>query len=394
VIQPELWPDHGGRCFDALPAMVERLLGLPDGPEKVVLVWVDALGWRFVERHADHPLLRRIAGEGTLERWTSQFPSTTTPHVVTMHSGLPVAAHGLYEWFVYEPALDRVVCPLRFSFAGDDDPGTLAAAGPAVAGMLPAVETVYRRLAARGVASHAFLDAAYATGPGSSLAFAGATVHPFATLREGLSALAGTLRARGPAYCFFYADEVDGAGHRAGPDSAAFDAAVRDVLDALEDWRHDVTGRAGDALLLVTADHGMTACDPATTVYVNREWPEVGALLRTGRDGRPLAPAGSARDLFLHARDGRVEELAAGLTRLVGDRARVARTADLVADGAFGPRPGPRLLERLGDVVVLPGAGGTVWWWEPGRFEQSFYGHHGGLSADEVAIPLGTLRLD
>ena len=392
--QPQLMPDYGGRCFDALPGMVERLVGLPGGAEKVVLVWVDALGWRFVERHAEHPLVRRIGHEGTLERWTSQFPSTTTPHVVTMHSGLPLGAHGLYEWFIYEPALDRLVCPLRFSFAGDAEPGTLAAAGPAVAAMLPPVETVYRRLAARGVACHAFLDAEYATGPGSTVAFSGATVHPFPTLRDGLDALAATLRAPGPAYCFLYADQVDAAGHTVGPDAPAFAAAVGDVLDALEGWHRAVAGRVGDAQLLLTADHGMTACDPATTIYVNREWPQIVDLLRVGRDGRPLAPGGSARDLFLHAGAGCTDALVAGLSRVVGDRGRVLRTAELVADGAFGPSPGPRLLDRLGDVVVLPGAGGTAWWWEPGRFEQTFHGHHGGLSADEVAIPVGTLRLD
>jgi hypothetical protein len=389
-----LLPDHGHRCFDALPGLVERHLTDAGGPEKVVLVWADAFGWRFVERHGDHPLLRRFADHGTLERWTSQFPSTTTPHVVTIHSGLPVGAHGLYEWFVYEPALDRLVCPLRFSFAGDDEPGTLAAAGPAAAGMLPPAQTIYRRLADRGVACHAFQDAAYSSGPGAAVAFAGATVHPYATLADGLDALAAVVRKPGRAYCFLYADQVDAAGHDAGPDSEHFDAAVRDLLDALERWHRAVAGGVGDALLLLTADHGVAACDPATTVYVNREWPEIVALLRHGRDGRPLAPAGSARDLFLHARPGCLDRLVDGLRRLLGDRAGVHTTEELLADGLFGPAPGPRLRERLADVVVLPGERETVWWWEPGRYEQRFFGHHGGLSADEVALPLGTLRLD
>src|SRR3954471_22760788 len=99
-------PLADGYTFAALPATVERLLlgrnddGLPpaalgDAParvERVVLVLLDAFGWRFFERYADsHPLLTRVVAHGTVAKLTSQFPSTTTAHVTTLHTGLPVA---------------------------------------------------------------------------------------------------------------------------------------------------------------------------------------------------------------------------------------------------------------------------------------------------------------
>jgi hypothetical protein len=70
----------------------------------------------------------------------------------------------------------------------------------------------------------------------------------------------------------------------------------------------------------------------------------------------------------------------------------VRLTGELVAEGVFGAA-GPGLLERIGDLVVLPGPGGTVWWREPGRFEMRFRGHHGGLSPEEMLIPLAALPL-
>jgi hypothetical protein len=61
-------------------------------------------------------------------------------------------------------------------------------------------------------------------------------------------------------------------------------------------------------------------------------------------------------------------------------------------EGVFGAA-GPRLRERIGEVVELPKPGESVWWREPGRFDMHFRGHHGGLSADEMLIPLAALPL-
>ena len=188
-----------------------------------------------------------------------------------------------------------------------------------------------------------------------------------------------------------YVDDVDAAGHEHGPDSAEHAAAATGVLDGLARLAR-LLPADGETLLLVTADHGQTRVHPATTVFVNERLPELARHLRHGRDGRPLAPAGSARDLFLHVLPGHLDDVEWLLEDLLEDTADVRLTGELVAEGVFGAA-GPRLLERVGDVVVLPEPGGTVWWREPGRFDQRFRGHHGGLSPAEMLIPLAALPL-
>ena len=59
----------------------------------------------------------------------------------------------------------------------------------------------------------------------------------------------------------------------------------------------------------------------------------------------------------------------------------------LEAEGVFAD-PGPGLRARLANVVVLPHYGEAVYWHEPGRFVQQLRGQHGGLSAQEMEIPL------
>ena len=142
--------------------------------------------------------------------------------------------------------------------------------------------------------------------------------------------------------------------------------------------------------MLLAADHGQVDVDPATTVYVNEAWPEIVDLLARDGRGRPLAPAGSARDLFLHCRPEAIDELVDGLERLLGERATVHRVADIVAAGWLGT-VGERLRARLADVCVLPAPGETVWWRERHRFDMRFRGHHGGLSEDEARTQVAAL---
>jgi hypothetical protein len=385
--------DAGG--FAALPATVARLLGAGEGgvaldgvparAQHVVLVLVDAFGWRFFTRHGDHPLLRRL---DAVTRLTTQFPSTTTAHVTTLHSGAPVGEHGLYEWHVYDAGLDAIVTPLLFSFAGDHTRDTLLRVGADPERVLPSMPTLYERLGAAGVSCHAFQPGTFSPSTYDGVLARGAHLHAMAGLHAGLAELAVTLRAAdGPAYAYLYWDEVDTIGHVRGPSSPDFTTATLRCLDALDAGLRELPE---GTIVLVAADHGQSDVDPATTIYVNEEWPQLRSLLAHGASGRPLAPAGSARDLFLHCRPDTIDEVVDGLARRLGERATVHRVADLVQAGWFGP-VGERLRARLPDVCVLPEPGGTVWWRERHRFDMRFFGHHGGLSEDEAQTQVGAL---
>ena len=387
-------PERGRRCFDQLPATIERLLtGATSGSAldasllseryaHVVLIYLDAFGWSFLERQRDrgHPLLDRVTSDGVVAQLTCQFPSTTTAHVTTIHSGLPVAEHGLYEWHLLEPSLNRLITPLLFSFSGDGQRESLA-------GVLDPAdvyphESLYARLAEHDVRSSVAQPAAFSFGSPNRVLLRGADVLPFSKARQGLAAAAAALAADDVGYAVVYLNEVDSLMHHSGPEGPAADEAFATAL-TLVDHAPFTSG----TLVLLTADHGMSPIDPARTVYVNELWPELAAHLETGADGKPLAPAGSCRDLFLHVRDGQEREVCDQLAERLDGIADVMEADALVATGAFDT-PSAHLRARLGDVVVLPRYGEAVFWHEPGHFVQEFHGQHGGLSPQEMEIPL------
>jgi hypothetical protein len=373
--------------FAAIPATVERLLtgatgGLPQGllgegaperPDRVAVVLLDAFGMRFVQRHADHPLLRRLH----VAPLASQFPSTTTAHVTTMHTGLSVGLHGLYEWNVYEPALDAVITPLLYTPAGEYRPDGLRGSGVAIGDILPP-GTLYERLAEAGVRSVVLQPAAFSPSTYDSVATRGADLRPYATVADGAAGLVEALQE--PGYAYLYWHEIDLNGHLHGPDSPEFEAACLAALDALD---AALAGTGPEALVLFTADHGQVAVDPSRVDYLEDVLPEIDGYLAHG-------PAGSARDVFLHARPGMAAELAGLLRERLDDRAQVALVAELEAAGLFG-EVGPRLRARLADVCVLPAADRMAWLRAAAGVEQRFRGHHGGLDPAECETWLGVM---
>ena len=89
--------------------------------------------------------------------------------------------------------------------------------------------------------------------------------------------------------------------------------------------------------------------------------------------------------MFLHIKDAYLDQAQAFLQQALAGRAEIYRVQQLIDQGFFGTTsPSAAFMSRVGNLVILPYAHETVWWYEAGRFEQKFYGSHGGLSREEM----------
>jgi hypothetical protein len=398
--------------FARLPATLDYLLtgdesarrrGLPADVvgalasrwEVVIHLVIDGFGWQLFQQYAERfAFLKRFIDHGIVSPITAQFPSTTAAHMTTLHTDLPVGQSGVHEWFYHEPVASTVIAPLLWAVAGDGSRETLSGRGVAPADVFP-TPRVYRHLAEAGVLCSVFQDAKYAHSTYSTAMFDPTERLDYLTLSAGLARLAERLRVNaGPRYVFFYIDGIDGRSHSHGLGTPEFESQVEATFKHLEELLvAPLAGRLRDALLVMSADHGQVRVDPATTTYVNLLVPDLAEMLQTSRTGELLRFGGSGRDLFLYARPERLEELEAHLTALVGERGEVWRTEDLMAQGFFGPPPLDRLRERVGNLVVLPDAGESVFWFEEGRFAMKHKGSHGGLTPAEMDTQVCLLPL-
>lgn len=383
-------PLYDRRGFAGIPERVRELLKA-GGYEAVVLVLMDGFGWRFVEKFQETPFLKRMARHGQIEKLISQFPSTTAAEVTTLHTGLTVGEHGIFEWIYYEPDLEAVIAPLLFSFAGTPERDTLKAVGAKPRRLLP-TSTLYQALKKQGVTATIFQHREYTPSSYSDVVFAGATARGYRTLPEALVNLGEVLRkSTPPAYLVLYNEKIDTLSHIYGPEAAQTEAEILVFLMIMERVFLKAVGGSGKKVLfLLTADHGQSETDPQTVLYLNRDprFTGIEKYLKTDRQGKLLVPAGSPRDFFLYIKDGRIDEAQRFLSSLLSGEAEVCKVADLIQAGYFGPVISPTFQARAGDLVILPYRHESVWWYEKDRFEQHYYGHHGGLTGLEMEIPL------
>ena len=69
------------------------------------------------------------------------------------------------------------------------------------------------------------------------------------------------------------------------------------------------------------------------------------------------------------------------------------KTEYLIENGYFGEEVSLRFRERVGNLVILPYRYESVWWYEKDKFEMKFYGHHGGLTPQEMETILYTIEV-
>lgn len=405
-------PRYNGHCFSDLPATIRYWLTGKGSPgfapdvlgdyakqyDIVFSFFIDSLGWELFQKYTDeNPFFQRLNEQGRVNKITSQFPSTTAAHVTCIHTGLPVGKSGVYEWQYYEPKLDAVISPLLFSFAGTTARDTLKPAHVDPKTLYPNV-TIYDALKRDGVSSYSFGSRQFTPSTYSNVVMHGAQLRPFTTLSESLIDIAAhASRAVTPTYLYFYYGDVDTMCHTHGPHSIQARAQIETFAHAMEQWFLPYVKNLGKrAVFVMYADHGHMSVTPQNTRYLNTHAPlrKIVSVLRTDEQGEVLVPAGSPRDPFLYVRDEYLDEAYTFLTDALAGYADVVKTVDLLNAGYFGDLPVcADLLGRLGNLTILPYPNNCVWWYEEDKYVQKYLGHHGGLTAAEMEIPLALLEI-
>jgi hypothetical protein len=189
--------------------------------------------------------------------------------------------------------------------------------------------------------------------------------------------------ARAPTYTHLYLPDVDTLCHHIG-------AANADVLPLVEQIDEELS-RLGDALaqvaaggvrVVISADHGLIDVSPSEQVML-RDGDPVLEMLR-------VPPTGDARMPIFHVKPDRQESFAAAFDQRFADRMVLLTTDQADSMRLFGSCPMTDIARRrFGDFIAFPFRPASLAYAPlTANSGPAYIGLHGGLSPDEMRIPL------
>lgn len=361
-------PRYGQRSVPDLLPGVASALGLPgfvdvlDLPpaRRYVVVLVDGLGWHLLAQHRDTaPYLASLLDQQ--EPLTCGVPSTTVTSLTSLGTGLPPGEHGVVGYTCRIPGTDRLLNALQWS--PDVDP---LAWQPR--------PTVFERMSAAGAAVAAVNRTSF-EGTGLTVCSQrGADYHGADTAWERLSVVSEVAKAD-RSLTYAYESTLDHHGHELGCTSSDWLSRLAAVDTDLLRLR---AALPPDAVMVVTADHGMVDLPPEGRLDVD----DCPGLL----DDVVLV-GGEARFRHLYCRAGAADEVAQRWRELLGGRALVTVRDDAEATGWFGALA-PDVRPRVGDVLVAALGSFATFSRRLFPVEGRMVGFHGSLTADEMLVPL------
>ncbi|GEL93784.1 alkaline phosphatase family protein [Cellulomonas composti] len=363
-----------GTALPAVAGAVTSALGLAADPEwvaaaellavpaasRVCVVLVDGLGHRnLLERSGHAPFLRRLAADST--PLTSTFPSTTATAMGTFGTGTSPGRTAMLGYTVRVPqtgALGNLV-----SWTDLPDPERWQPH-----------PTVLEGLVAAGVSVTSVGPSRFSGSGLTRAALRGPTYRDAESLAARVDGALAALREPGVAYLYW--GDVDKAGHQHGWGSWQWGDAL-EAMDA--ELGRLARSLPRDALLVVTADHGMVDVDPAARWDVAHD-----EALRRG----VALVAGEPRALHLHLEPGvDGDDVVDRWRDVLGDAALVVTRDEAVAAGLFGPLD-ERVAPVIGDVVVATTGRATI---ADSRTQTAaslqLVGVHGSLTPHEMLVP-------
>ncbi len=361
---------HTGARYPQLSALPAATLA---EARHVVLLVIDGLGQSTLSKHAASPNLQRHA-RGTM---TSVFPPTTASAITTFMTGLAPAQHGLTGWHMHLDEVDQTLAILPLTPRCEPAKALPEELPPRLFGY----RSLYQQLDCQ---CWVLAPQSIAGSPFNAWHARGAQSLAYDSLPEMFSLLAGLLQAaQTPRFIYAYYPDLDTHSHRYGTDStqahqtlAALDSAFGEFLRAIQ---------GSDSWLIATADHGFIDSPPGRVVSLD-EHPQLAALL-----ARPLC--GERRAAYCYVAAEQRPAFETYVRNVLGHCVYLWRSSALIEAGWFGPPPAhPRLASRTGDYTLVMKDNWTIKDWLPGEKHYRMLGVHGGVSRDEMLVPLIVAR--
>ena len=366
----------------------EMLKGCSTEVDHMVFLLLDGFGHSTVEYALNSyraPNLRRFLENCDYTPITSVFPSTTSTSTVTYHTDLHPVEHGVIGYNAYLSEIGTICNMIRLTPLGKHD-YTILDQGWSI----KAVErkgTIYNEFARNLIDSYMYLPNGIKGSGMTQITGKGAEVMGYASVSQMITSLRRNIgKSIRKSIHFCYIPTIDTISHEKGPFTEETAMEIEAIFQLLNDQLIDELRKDVEIGLAISADHGHIVV-PWEAIRDVQEDPYLVSLLRTPVLGEFRAP-------ILRIKPDRLEEAMHYIEAAYGEDYLVMRSSELVQEGFFGYTEGEAAdSDRFGDIAMIPLRevglrDSSLGFLDPKLNQFKLVGMHGGLSCDEMIVPL------
>ena len=320
-------------------------------PEKVFLLLVDAMGYNHLKKKLPEDAFLR---KNLLAVTSTVFPPTTTAATSSVRNGRAPNENGWLGWSQYLKEIDDIIIPFRSCGFYND----IEYENDIFSKYIP-MNTTEMELRKNGIRAGILFPSFMEDG--------------CEDFDEMCARLIDYSFSDEYQYLYAYWDKYDTYMHEHGPSSKICDSYLEHINYQIENMAQNLNE---DTLLIITADHGQVDIrrfynlynSPYEKYLARRPWLEQRAMVFQIRKGME-------RDFEKQFKE-----------EFENDFILLSK-AQVIASGLFGNhKPHPRFEEFIGDYLAIGKSDMILMYRE--RDNNYYKGQHGGLSDDELEVPI------
>lgn len=378
---PMFLPDYNGNSIVNLMSSIRAIYGSdylypvlddldiePFRDKKILFIIIDGLGFDFLMEYGDKGFLKNHI----TRKMTSVFPSSTASAYISIATGVAPQQHGLTGWFMF----------LR-------ETGILTSILPFVtkAGGIPLNNILFSDIydhksifSGLNTSSFCIMPESFINSQCSKAITKGAKRKSYGDIKGFFRRIKNILSFDdNKKFVFAYWDQLDKIAHEKGIKS-------EEAIEHLKMLNEEISRFAAsldkkNTALIITSDHGMIDSSDESTIWLE-DHPDLSRTLA-------LPLAGDSRVAYCYVRPGMVSEFEKYITENLNRYCDLYNSTDLIEKGFFGLyEPDNRLYQRTGDYTLIMKENYMIRETVSGQKNKELTGVHGGLTSEEMFVPL------
>lgn len=338
--------------------------------KNIVLLIIDGLGYNYILKKGGKGFLKsNLRG-----KLTTVFPAVTSSAIPSILSGRPPQENGMAGWRVYLDELDEVIISLRYMF--DKNKKVISDKKYSIDKIFnfnPLGDRIERDSFI--VQSNKIINSDFSVSAGGGSKRVG-----FKDIEGCFKKLEKVVKSNNKKkYIYGYWMDFDSMCHDNGVASKKVHNHYKDLDKKISLFVDSIKGT--NSLVLVTSDHGMVDV-PKKKVITMDNHPKLNEMLAV-----PLC--GDYRFTFCYIKPRMRKKFKKYVEDNLKNCCDIYESKSLLKKGFFGKfKPHKKFLNRIGDYTIVMKENFAMYYYSPKKGENHNLGDHGGLSEDEMHIPL------